>query len=371
MLVEGIITGLGAAFFQSLSYLGTRHYVQKRRASAGPQLLVLGHAMMGVFALVMLPFFWPAAAIRWRETGIYLLFNTLAYVSGQLGLVVALRQAEASRVSPLMTFKLMVSSILVMMYGQPVGAAEGYLTHLQWIAVALCVIAGVSINFSGGRMKALAIAAVAWASVSFSVSDWNINLMIKSVWAVPGMDQFHASMICGLLSYLATGVIALVLLPFLGSRRRRDWRDAAPFSLSWFIAMVCLYMTFASVGILLGTILQCTRGFITIALAFALMQMGQHHIEPPATRGVILRRFAAGVLMFIGISLYVIRDPAKIKMHTAGPTPWHEAPLCHLSPPTAGIAFSPLASCAKLPDAVFCRIPSLSGLPAVWMHPAT
>lgn len=322
-MLEGIFTGLGTAFFQSLCYLSTRHYVQRRTASAGPQLLVLAHAIMGIFALALLAFFWPHGPLAWNQTLRHLLFNTFFYTGGQIALVVALQHAEASRVSPLMTFKLIISSILVMLYGQPVGGAAAFLTPLQWLAVGICLIAAVSINYSGGRMKSRAILAIVLGSMSFSLSDWNINLMIRDILSTPGMDQFHGSILAGLLSYLATGALALALLPLLGSRRSRDWIEAIPFSLAWFASMICLYTAFASVGILLGSILQCTRGFITIVLAFIIMHRGHHHIEPHAPRGIILRRLAAGVLMFIGISLYVLRDPAHLKIHPPPPPAPH------------------------------------------------
>jgi drug/metabolite transporter (DMT)-like permease len=314
-MIAGILAGLGAAFGQSISYLATRHYVQRRSAGASRELLITGHVWMGLFGLLL--FFFcrsalrgaiPFAALAWP----YLLY-TAGYVGGQLALVTALKHAEASRVSPLMTSKLIVSSILVMMYGQPVGAAARFLTPLQWIAVALCIIAGISINAAGGRMKSRAMLAVALAAVCFSLSDWGINLSIKAMLNAPHADALRATLLTQSLAYIITGALVLPLLPLYGARKPRDWAGALPFALTWFIAMIGLFIAFSLVGILLGSILQCTRGFITILLAAGFMHLGHHHIEPLAPRRVVLRRLAAGFLMFVGISLYVVKDGTHLR----------------------------------------------------------
>ena len=316
-MIFGFLAGLGAATSQSFSYLGTRHYVQRRPAGAAMQLLVLGHIWMALFSLLLLPFCWPPAPIPWHAFLPPFITATLFYTTGQLSLAIALKHAEASRVSPLMTSKLIVTGTLTAIFGQPLGASA-FITPLQWFAVLLCLVAGISINYTGGRMKTIAILAVAGAASSFSLSDWNINLMIKALLTQPAIDRLHASLLTEALSYLVMGILVIPLLKPLGTRKAADWVDAVPFAAAWFIAMIFLFIAFSSVGIMLGSILQCTRSFITIGLAAAFMYRGHEHIEPRQPRGVIIRRFAAGFLMFIGITLYVIRDPAQFRMKAAG-----------------------------------------------------
>jgi len=91
-----------------------------------------------------------------------------------------------------------------------------------------------------------------------------------------------------------------------------DWKDALPFALTWFAAMLLLFYAFSAVDILLTTILQCTRGFLTIVLAYVVMHWGHHHIEPKMPRWILVQRLAAGVLMFVGISLYVVKDVGRL-----------------------------------------------------------
>ncbi len=229
-----------------------------------------------------------------------------------MGLAMALKHAEASRVSPLMTSKLILSALLVLLYGQPVGSASRWLTPLQWAGVAMCIVAGISINFTGGRMKTAAIIGIAWSAGSFSLSDWFINRGIAA-FTTPEISAYRASLLTGVFGYILTGLIALPLLRRLGSRDPRTWLDSAPFAITWFGAMFGLFTAFALVGIMLGSILQCTRGFITILLGAALMRLGHHHIEPHAPRSVMVRRLAAGLLMFAGITLYVLKDGEQIR----------------------------------------------------------
>ena len=76
--------------------------------------------------------------------------------------------------------------------------------------------------------------------------------------------------------------------------------------------MILLFVAFAEIGVVLGTILQCTRSFITILIGAGLMMLGYSHIESRQPRRVILGRIAAGVLMFLGITLYIVRDPMAL-----------------------------------------------------------
>src|SRR5271154_3212624 len=149
-MILGLLAGLGAATSQSFSYLATRHYAQRRVAGASIQLLVLGHIWMGLFSLMLLPFIWPSASLPWLAIIWPLMSTTIFYISGQLALVTALKHAEASRVSPLMTSKLILTATLAAIFGQPVGATSAIITPLQWFAVALCIVAGISINYTGG-----------------------------------------------------------------------------------------------------------------------------------------------------------------------------------------------------------------------------
>ena len=220
MLLFGILCGLGCAVCQSLSYLATRHYVQGRLAmpNASRQLLVLAHLWMGLFSCILLPMVWPAGGVPWSKFLPPFFANIFCYAAGQISLASALKHAEASRVSPLMTAKLILSSILVILYGKLIGGPINTVTPLQVLAVGLCIVAGIAVNFSGGRMKTKAILAIAAAAISFSLSDWSINLTIADLQS-PAIDRNQASMLTLAFTYMACGLLVIPLVIPLGSRK--------------------------------------------------------------------------------------------------------------------------------------------------------
>ena len=343
-MILGILMGLGAAFGQSFSYIATRHYVQRRSDGASRQLLILGHIWMGILSVITLLFVWPSGGIDWSAIALPLTGAIVFYIIGQIGLTMALKYAEPSRVSPLLTFKLFVPAILASVWGQPVGATTPGLTLWQWLAVIICVTAAYILNLTGGTLKKRAILGLVLATVVFAGSDWSIGCLIRELLKLPHVSNLHASLLAEGISYLATGLLALPLLRWQGSKKLRDWTDAAPFGFTWFIAMIFLFVAFSEVGVLLGSILQCTRGFINILLAGALIHLGHEHIEPLHAPGVILKRLAAGFLMFIGITLYVIRDPLHLKIGVAGERGVQERGLCRSTPITNCL---PAATSAK------------------------
>jgi len=302
-MIIGIITGLLAALCQSLSYLVTRHYVQKRSvAGASRQLLVLGHLWMGVFSLLVLPFVWHGTLADVVRVLPAVGYSGVFYLAGQFALLIALKHTEPSRVSPLLGFKIIVLAVMASFVVQPHAAGTVGLTLMQWSGVALCCIAVVALNFSGNRLRRRAIVAIAFACVVYSLSDWNITILVKQIeaFAPKTVAPFYAAA----LTYLLTGLIALAFLPACDFRDKLAWRDAAPWAAAWFLAMIFLYTCFGLIGPVLGNILQSSRGLISILLGSLFVHLGHLHIEPFLGRSVFLRRLAAGVLMFAAVILY-------------------------------------------------------------------
>ena len=337
----GVACGLGAAVLQSVAYVASRHFTRSRPhdGRAGLTLLVLMHLWLGGMAAVTLPFVWTAG-VDWHRVLPPLALAATLDLLGQAGLTVALRHAEPSRVSPLLTAKVFVPALLGTVLGQPVGpTAYRYLTGWQWLAVVLCVVAGVSVNRAGGRLRRTAAAAIVFTVAVFAGSDWFIGLTVGGILATPGVSPLGASLLAVSVLYLLTAAVALAALPTRWGGSGPDrlaypwpaWRDALPYAACWYAAMVVLFVAFGEVGVVLGTILQCTRSFLTIALGVALMYLGYAHIEPPQPPRVVVQRVAAGVLMSLAITLYIVRDPvAALAKRRPGPRP---APVATVTAP--------------------------------------
>lgn len=300
MLALGITLGLACAVCQSLAYLGSRWYTQSRGGRGAAQLLVLSHVLQGAVALPLALILWPAdlpPATRWAAP---LFVGIGGYVLGQISLFWALRFTDASRVSPLLGIKLLIlAAATVLLLGDPFTAGQA-------VAVAMSVAAAFALNYTGGAVPLRATVALLITCVGYAVSDLSIRFLVAGMEPV---EKLHASVFGVAVSYALCGAGSVVLLPWLGSRRLQDWRDAAPYAFAWLAAMAALYVCFATIGVVLGNILQATRGIVSILLGALVAKLGHVHVEATVSRGVFLRRLAAGAAMVAAIVLFVVSQP--------------------------------------------------------------
>jgi hypothetical protein len=312
MLIVGMLFGFGAAAAHSINYLFSRWYLLRRgdRASAR-QLLVIAHIWMGLISGAVLGFIWPDRMPPLIEligpvaglTGFYLL--------GQFGVIFAVARTEASRVAPLLGFKVAVLAVIstaALAVGDGIGATEAVgriyspLSLAQWAAVGLCVVSVVVLNYSGGSNPPAALVAVMGACGSFALSDTFIRILMLRL--EPVGSVILASGVAVSMSFALAGLLSVVLLPWLGSRRPGDWLEAIPFAISWLAAMICLYTAFAVVGLVFGAILQSTRGIMSVLLGAAVAKAGWVALEQRLKRRILVRRLVAAALMTGAIGLY-------------------------------------------------------------------
>jgi len=273
---------------------------------------VLAHVLMGAASMLLLAVFWPRGqAVPLRQLADPLCFSAFYYLVGQIGLMLALRYATPSRVSPMLAFKLVILAGLATL-APHLGAVPGLsgypaspLALRQWVAVVLALAGALALNYTGGATPSRAAWGLILACGAYSLSDWNIGRLV-TLTAATHLPLFQQYLIPALLCYALCGVVALPFLPWLGSRVRADWVDAAPFAAAWMVAMLFLFACFGSVGVVLGNILQSTRGLMSVLLGIALAHWGHHHLEAKTPRGVFVRRLAAAVLMLAAVALYAL-----------------------------------------------------------------
>lgn len=296
-LALGIGLGLAAAVGQSLSYLQTRHLVA--RAQDGRlQLLVLAHLIQGLACLLLLPLLWPRDIPDWRQYAWPLVFESLGYLAGQACLFSALRHAEASRIAPLLAVKIVIlAGLSWLVLGRQIAP-------LQWLAVALAVGSAWVLNWTGGRTPPRTVLLALTACLGYAISDLYIRVTIECMAPVAPL---HAALVACALSYVFCG---LLVLP-LGLRlHRAAWRDAAksaPYALTWLASMGFLYGCFGLAGVVLGNIVQSTRGLISVLLAPWLARHTHwSHLEPVQTPHATARRIGCALCMSAAVALYIL-----------------------------------------------------------------
>ena len=294
-MLNGILLGLGAAFAQSLSYLCSRLFVGKYPRDS-LLLLALAHILMGLFSLALLPLCWPHEMPPLRDYVWPLLSCSLAYLQGQFCLFLALRQANASRISPLLGLKILVLALITSLF-------MGHMyTPAQWGAVALSAGAALMLIRSGPGITTTTIGWILAACIGYSVSDLSIKWLVGKFLH---LGLLHASLLGACLSYAFCGLVGLALLPFVPRRPQgRQWAQAMPFAVAWFVAMLLLYACFAEIGVVYGNIVQSTRGVLSIVMGSLVAAYGWRHLEERVPRGLLIRRILAAGLITAAIALF-------------------------------------------------------------------
>jgi drug/metabolite transporter (DMT)-like permease len=293
----GIGCGLGAAVFQSLSYVCIRRF-NKRHEDNIIALLALSHIVMGLVSIPMAVWLWPAAMPPLSAYGLSLLGSSGFYLGGQFFLSVAIIHSEPSRVSPLLGLKvLIVTLISVLFLGQRFGGA-------QWLAVLLTTAAVLMLSHSGKRIQGRFILLMLAACLCYCLSDLCIKALVDHF---AFMGVLRGAVMATALSYIICGTaggITVAVWPHHSTHS--TWVYAVPFAACWFIAMLCLFSCFGLIGVVFGSILQSTRGIISIVLGFVIAHIGFEALEPKPSRRMVARRMAAAVLMTAAVILFLI-----------------------------------------------------------------
>lgn len=301
-MVLGIILGFAAATSNSIAYLLTRAFLQKH-GKCYFHLLAVSHVLMGVASVIIAAVMWPENMPGFRVYGVSLLGAALFYFGGQACLFLALKRAEASRLSPMLGAKIIILAIISVTF------LDQSFTSLQWVAIGFSFFAAVLLSGTGGRVPALAIFWISLTCIGYCMSDLNIVGLINHFQGEMGI--IPASIFATALCYVVCGVISVAMLFSLRGTTKSMWKDAVPFSILWYAAMLCLFGCFGSLGIIYGNILQSTRGVISVVLAAFVSLMGFHGLEQKVPRLVLIKRICAAALMTAAVAIFHLNNNAS------------------------------------------------------------
>lgn len=292
LMITGILYGLAAAFLQSCSYVFSRNFVVRH---ADPiHLMIYSQVVMGGFAALLLPLTAPPGLFGHADYVLPVVLCAAGYLAGQGSFFMTLRELEASRASSLLGVKLVVLALInLAVFGVAISA-------LQWLAVILCMVAAVMMNFSGGQMSGKAVLWLFATCVGYSFSDIYGK---EAVFHISGDASLASAMTSTALCYLLLGLIAFPAIFFI-RRSRSAFLAAIPFGICWFGAMLVLFGSFALLGVVFGNIIQSLRGLMSIGLGVLLAHGGFTHLEARTGGGVFRRRLASAILMITAIAIY-------------------------------------------------------------------
>jgi drug/metabolite transporter (DMT)-like permease len=305
-LLWGVIAGLVAAAASAVSYLLSRHH-GGREGRGSLRLLVHAHLVMGAACLPLCWLLAPAgiAVSAWLPDCLPACLGSAgSYLLGQAAVFAALQRTDASLISPLLGLKIAVLAVLVACVAGPP------LDGRQWLAVGLTASAVLLLSRAGGRLSPFVLAIVAAACLGFATADILIVRLIDAIQnaaATAGREvsRLHAGALGMAVTYVACGLAALPLIRSVPARGRSDWLAATQYSAAWLSGMVALYACFGMVGVVLGNILQSTRGLMSVGLGASFAHLGWHDLEQPVSRAMLARRVVAGLLMTAAIVVSV------------------------------------------------------------------
>lgn len=301
----GIAAGLAAAFFSSVSYLVSRHH-GTRSSGGSRRLLVISHVLMGCLcapvAVVLFPAEASPAVIVSRAVWLPCLISTGAYFAGTSCVFRLLTRADASRLSPLLGLKIVALALIVtLVMRQPLGSQ-------QWLAVGLCTAAAIVLQRGGSGLPARSLGLLVVGCFCFAAADLGIVALIDGLQKQLPVSRLHAGTLAMTITYALGGLIVLPLA-FAEARRRPltfdDLRAGGQYAAAWLTAMVALYACIGAVGVVLSTILQSTRGLISVVIGAVLARRGWHALESRVDRSLFIQRVIAAVLMSAAIAVYV------------------------------------------------------------------
>lgn len=318
LLIIGVILGLLTAWGHSLAYLGSRWFSVRERGT-GRQLLVVAHAELGVVAILGLLVAWPGGLAWPWESGWGVASAWLfPAVSGglvlglaQAALLAALRHADASMISPLLTLKI---AILALATSFGVYSDRLPVSAWGWFGVGLAIVGAAMIQGIGKPPPARAWPYVVVMLLGYAVCDLSI---VKAIAAVceraygladaseaTAVQRIAAGVFVACVLYIVTGLAAAMMLPWYGSRRPRLWRDALAYAAPWAFAMICLYGTFALLGAVFGAVLQSTRALWSVLLGAWIGRRGDGRLETDHHDHVIAGRVVAAICMVAAVALF-------------------------------------------------------------------
>ena len=293
-MFSGIAAGFLSVLFMCSSYIFSRTYIRKHENPV--KLSIFSQLVMSVGGLILLSGYLCFASIPCNQKFFALLLGQVTtFIWGQTSFFMLLKEVEATRASSLIGLKLIALAVVSTLLGNT-------LSGLQWLAVLLCTVAAVGMNFSGGRLSLRAVFWLVMAAFGYALCDMCITKMML---LMPGKSMlFNAVGVMGCCFTLLGAAVLPALIKY--PLRRNELKDSVLYSLVYLGSMLFLYTCFGLIGVVFGSIIQAGRGIVSIILGMVLLHFGLEKNEPQVAGKIWIRRSIMAVFMLSAMILYTL-----------------------------------------------------------------
>ena len=290
----GIFFGVISALLMSGSYVFSRSYLRKHHDPV--KLAVFAQLTILPWGIALLIYSFLFLEIpRDNRFFLYLSGECTFFLVAQTSFFMVLKKLEATRASSLLGLKIMALALITLLLGNE-------LNMMRWIAIFLCTLAAVGMNFSGGRIGFSTVFWLAMAVFFYAVCDICITGMVRMM---PGKNMLMNS-VC-VMGFTYTGIGLLVLPGLLKYKPAvSEFKDTFWYSVFYFGSILFLMACFGLLGVVFGSIIQAGRGIFSILLGLALLRSGIEKNEPQVSRRIWVRRSCMAVLMITAMVLYTL-----------------------------------------------------------------
>lgn len=296
-MLTGFLCGLTAAFLNAGGYLFNTRFL--RRYHSPFRLLIVSNLVMMMVSLPILLMLYPVDGLTdWRTfltiLGCWVLFFSFA----QICFFLALREIESSRLASLLGLKIVVLTLIFMLF------RNQHPTLGQWLAVLMASGAAFLINWTGAKWELPVKGGlfVLFTLIGYSLMDICETLLVMC-FVNSGIGTLKSSFLAASACYTISGVVFLPCFLYLRLTRRQVILGT-PCALFWFGSQIALISCFALLRPVFANVILASRGLIAVLLGALLAALRVRNLDAAISGKQWTLRGIAAILMIAAIGLY-------------------------------------------------------------------
>ena len=123
---------------------------------------------------------------------------------------------------------------------------------------------------------------------------------------IPSDNVLLRGLLASILCYGCLGLLTLPVLFFLRLQRAK-LLAAVPYSAAWMSAMFTFYLSVGLLGPVFTSIIQSSRGLVSVLLGALVAWLGHSGMESKASPRVWLGRLAAALMIIAAVTIFTLK----------------------------------------------------------------